>query len=98
MPKQALLSLPEMAPEAPVRPGPEHAGRAQVRVPRVPKGEASGPRSGSSAAATVGLCHPLRGSGKRRKGVAIVRHMYPFWRDDATELERIIELWIGDEE
>ena len=66
-------------------------------------GSTGRPRGGRAtdealAEATLGLCKPLRGDGPRRKGVAIVRHMLPFWRDDAATLEAFIGVWMGGED
>lgn len=100
--RKTLLPLPETSSEKTVRPRSEHAGRSQVPVPRVSSSKARRSRGGSAtpealATATVSLCHPLRGSGPRRRGVAIVRHMLPFWRDDAATLEVFVELWVGED-
>ncbi len=90
----------EMAPEAPVRPERKPSRRAPLRVPRVPKSKGSGATSRRAkdvavATPSIGLLHPLRGEGPRRKGVHIARHCYPFWREQLDELEDMIELWIG---
>lgn len=102
-PEQALLRLPGAVTDRVLPPDAAKRGRPSKRMHRMPDGTAPRVESGSAtpqalAAATLGLCHPLRGSGPRRKGVSVIRHCLPFWRDDAATLEAFVELWIGGDE
>lgn len=73
--------------------------RMPERAQELEPSAAAGERPPGSMTAFLRAPGPHRT--RSRKGVAIVRHIYPFWKpadEHEAELERFVELWIGNEE
>jgi hypothetical protein len=58
---------------------------------------AKSPPRGVNPLATMGLLRRYTFQGSSRKGVHVIRHMFPYFRDGVDDLEAMIRVWMADE-